>query len=391
MTANLNRELKELAQKGHLKSFVKSKDLSGGETEYRGRKVVDFTNWDYLSLRSHKKIAAAIHDSLEHTTSSISSPRLLSGTRLAHLSLEERVAKYLSVEAALLFSSRNQAVFSLIASVLNETDIIIVEESTNAPASDAAYLVGAGFQFFSFSTEGWKKRLEDLLVQQKGKSIFIYLDTLSPTTGSLCNIEELCPLCVQYGVKLIIDDAYALGAVGIRGAAFSDVAAIHKNLLFASIGSFGFGIPGFGAYVAGSKDLIGYLVNRSRTFLNEPPPPDFFMPGVEAAIDLIELMTHQRELVVKRSSDLSQHLTQCGFSATPNPAGPVVCTFFSKPSVADDFCSYLLTKNFLVERVTGSTAFNQMCSVRFVINSSHTDLHFDLLYQTLDVAKKISR
>lgn len=388
MGQNFSLELKELAEKGQLKSFIRAKDLIPPFVEYRGKQVISFSSWDYLSIRSHKRIREVLHAEVENTSISIPSPRLISGNRHGHMIAEERLSKFLHREASLLFSSRNQGAYTLFASLLTEQDVVFIEETSQAPVADAAFLVGAATQYFSFSGESSLKKLSDSLEKVKVGRPYVFCETFSPSTGQLSPLDDLLPIVAKSKAHLVLDDTFALGAIGMRGAGSIDLAPALKSQSLATIGTFGFGLPGFGGFIAGSKDLIGYLLNRSKTFLVEPPIPEYLTACAEPSIDIVESMISQRTSLIEVSEQLSANLKLSGFSVLP-VHGPLVCVSFEKPSLADEFCEFLFTKGFLVERVPRGTLLNQRSVVRFVINSSHSSEHISALCGALVESSKI--
>lgn len=382
MTQRFLKELKGIVGRGQLKEFADTKDLGLFGIAHRGQNLTDFTSWDYLCLRANRKIVDAIHTSVESSTVSIASPRLASGNRQQHVGTEHRIAKFLGRESALLFSSRNQAVFTLFTSLLTEQDSVFMEETSHAPVADASFLVGAPTNFFSFQSENWLRKLTDSVSKVNGRAIYLFCDLLSPLTGLVAPLEELLPLVAKYNINLVIDDTYSLGSIGLRGAGSVEMFPALLSQSLCTVGSFGFGLPGFGAFISGSTELVRYLINRSKTFLAEPPVPEYLCAASELSIDLAETMISQRPQLIEQAAALASHLKISGFSVN-QPKGPIVCVSFDKPSLADTFCEFLFSKGFFVERVPRGTLLTERTMVRFVLNLSHTSPGLEKLFAVI--------
>lgn len=304
MSERIRRELRGLSERGKLKSLLKAEERPQGEICIRGKVVVDLTSWDYLGIRNDKKLLSGFHREVERTGLTVHAPRLVSGGRSEQLSLEERIAQFTGAQAAALFSSRNQATFSLFASLLTEVDSVFIEESVQAPVADAAYLVGATVVPFSFAESDWQRKIAQYCESAPGDT-YLFCDTLSPVTGALFRSQDLLALSLKTGAKLVCDDTHSLGALGVRGSGAREILGGAESVPYCAIGSFGWGIPGVGAYVAGPTELIGFLVNRSHTFNVEPAPSPALCALAEAAIDLVELRGEIRTMLVLRAASVA--------------------------------------------------------------------------------------
>lgn len=385
MLGRISRELAEIKTRSQLKSFAVAEVKSSPEINIRGKSLIDFTSWDYLNLTAHTKIKLAAQQSIEASGISVPSPRLLSGSRVEHVGLESRISKFLQTPSALLFSSRNQAVFSLLTATLNEADIVLCDDTVSAPVHDAAYLIGAASSAIHFSKTNWATRLEAEAKKLRGSGrLIIFVETLCPVTGQLAPIPELLIAAAKTKSSIILDESYALGSIGLRGAGILEAGKDSLGVA-AVIGSFGIGIPGLGSFVAGSQELIGILVNRSRTLLVEPPTPPPLCSAMVAAIDLVEIATGSREKISQRSLSISGLFTQSGFTVASSPSSPCISIQFDKPSVADEFVNALMGKGILAERVPRGTVRDEQSLVRFIVGAAHKDSHVELLKDSVRV------
>ena len=139
----LDLELKRLKAAGLDRRLPVSGNRSSGMVEIGGRKVIDFTGTDYLDAASNPRVTRAAIQALATHGISQSPARTSAGSLVELVSAEDRLARFLGAEAALFFSSRNQALLSMLAGILSQGDQLAFDECSHAPVADAAYLLEA--------------------------------------------------------------------------------------------------------------------------------------------------------------------------------------------------------------------------------------------------------
>jgi 7-keto-8-aminopelargonate synthetase-like enzyme len=371
MLKKLKAELDQLASRRQLKEFHMTGSRGSGAIETRGRRLVDFTSWDFMALNDRPRFRQAAQAAIERIGVGDASSRSSSGLFKEHVSCEARLAQFLGTASSLLFSSKNQAVISLLTALVNEGDLVLYDEMIQSPVSDALYLVNA--QAVSFSSIG---ALESEL--EKSRSVrrrLVVLESLSPLTGAQLDMGSVVALTQRHDAGLIVDESYALGAIGLRGAGVCESLGIGRQIL-GIYGSLSQGLASYGAFVAGDAILTGYLLNRSKTFSNETPLPPHIACAVESAIDLIELVPLARDRLSQLGARLRGGLALAGFRGVEGES-PVVCVPLKKLRVASDLSAALYERGFLVEALSRGRAFSEDALVRIVISSAHTEKNID--------------
>ena len=391
MLHDLKRELELLVSQQPVRELDPALRLTPGHVEYKGRSLIDFTSWDYLGLSKHERVRRAAHESIEQSGVGTGAPRTLSGTDSAHLAAEHRLALFFGSEASLIFSSRNQAAFSLLTTLCNERDVIIVEEDSLIPAADAAYLMNAGCASFpgrnlsalSAELDRWKGARRRLVV----------VEALRSNGGDPVSFPPLLELCARFGVDLILDESAAVSAVGLRGAGCSEhIASLGHPEILCKISELAplSGLPG--AAICGSSVLINLILQRSKAFGAETPPTPATMAAVIAAIDLVELQGAARSHLVV----LSQRLRSGIASILKRPPeiweSPIVSIPCKSFAEARELCSALLIRGILCEPLQSRGAFSQGGSARFLINCFHSEEQIDVTLAALsDILPRLSR
>lgn len=377
----LASEAAQLRALGQLRETYETRRLGPTAVHARGRECLDFTSWDFLGLSRAPALTRAVQLEIEtHGLSSCGS-RLGTGTFPSHTACEARLAQFFGVDRALLFASRNQAAFSLITTFVNEQDRLLVDELLQSPVSDAAHLVGAEVLHISSDDLGSVERALTASPLRGGRT-FIVLDAISPATGSVPPLAAIMPIAEQHQALVIVDESWALGIAGLRGAS-SGENPLLSQALFALYGSLTASVPLYGAFVAGPAALAEILLSRSRTFALEAALPPAFTVGIESALGKIELMSTERERLRLLSARLRRGLVELGYLLSFGPDTPIVCVPFQKSRTAAECELALFQRGILAECIPLRRTLSDGAAVRFLVRSVHSEGEIDRLLQTL--------
>lgn len=379
MLRRIAQELAQLRSHGALKSFDHALPLPDGKVRIDGRDYLDLTSTDFLGLSGHPALLAAVHQGVDAPGGLGSGgARLTTGTRSEHVALERRIARLVGAPAALVFSSKNQAVMSLVTLVTQENDIIYCDERCQSPVSDAAYLVGAHVVPFDGQRPETLERECEKQRAAAGEK-FVFMESISAAAGDVLPVEQLSPLLLRFGLNLCLDESFGLGLLGVRG---EGLASRFSPFPAAVFGALGHATAGFGAFVAGSEELVAYLVSRSKTFQVEGALPPYVMHACAEALDLCEV-AHQRRLML---GALVQHvrsgLAQLGITTPPSPS-PIIAIGFERARFARGLVSSLAQRGFLVDMIVDSRTLSARGAVRISITTNHTSADLDRLVRAL--------
>ena len=216
MLNKIKLELEQLAAKGLLRQLKPVQSRKDGCVEVRGKQLIDFTNWDYLALNSNRDFLTSLQREIESLGVGACAARTASGTHQRHVACEYRIAQFLNTQSSILFSSKNQAVLSLVTSLVAEGDLVFLDETMHSPVSDAAYLVNAQAIYYHAGSLAQLK--SELSKCKPTLRKFIFAESISPVTGIGTDLGYLVELARTFKAQLIVDESYALAALGLRGA-----------------------------------------------------------------------------------------------------------------------------------------------------------------------------
>lgn len=389
MLEKLKQELNDLAEYAGLREFHVRSSQKPAKITIKDQALIDFTNWDFLNVNQEQSFRRAFQTEVEAAGVGAMAARCSSGTLPAHVSLEKRIVDFLGVESAILFSSVNQAVLSLISAVLGEGDCVIIDEQLMGPVGDAAYLVNAEVVNFDVANPDTLAKAIETTANYKNKIIFTH--SVDPISGELIDLKSIVEVASQKAIPVAIDESYALGVVGLRGAGGTEAFDLKEGIL-CRYSSLGLGLGSYGAFIAGPKVLVSFIMNRSRTFVLEASMPPALAAAAEAAINIVELEPGKREKIATMASLLRKGLRGLGFSVSEHGNSAVVSFRCESRAEAQEIYTGLFHRGFFVEVLSSGYILDSGAVVRFLLNSAHKEQHINDLIQALsEVTTRIKK
>jgi 8-amino-7-oxononanoate synthase len=241
--------------------------LRGPYVTIGGRELLSFCSNDYLGIGQDPRLADAANRAAREYGWGAASSRALSGTTRWHAALEEAIAEFKGMQAALLFPSGYAANLGLLASIAGPETLVVSDELNHASLIDGCRLSRARVDVYPHRDAAAAGRLLRAARAQR----FILTDTVFSMDGDLAPLEDLRRL----GSDLVIDDVHGLGVFGPEGRGNLDCPVQTGNLAKAAGSA--------GGFVAGSRELIELLRSRARSFLfTTAAPPAICAAGIEA-------------------------------------------------------------------------------------------------------------
>ena len=275
-----------------------------------GREMLDFSSNDYLGLARHPLLAERAGEWAARMGSGSGASRLVTGTHEAHLALEDKIARFKGTEAALIFASGWQANAAVIPAILAAVPGAVVLTDRLNHASMHAGCNVAGIRQTRFAHNDMAA-LEKLLAESADAPARVILtESVFSMNGDRADMAELARLAREYDALLYVDEAHATGVLGPKGAGLS---ATVPGAVDVTMGTFSKALGGFGAYVAGSRVLIDYLINTSSGFIYTTAPPPAVLGAIDAALDLVPDMEAERAHLADLGNRLREGLTARGF------------------------------------------------------------------------------
>lgn len=285
------KELEELNQKSLLRTLRRINSAQGPRVKIDGREIILLSSNNYLGLANHPRVKESAIWAIEKYGFGSGASRLISGNMTLHEELEERIADFKGTEAAILFNSGYTANIGIIPALVGKGDFIYSDELNHVSIIDGSRLSRAEIRIYPHKD---MTVLEELLKKDKnnGRKLIV-TDTVFSMDGDIAPLKDIYNLSQKYSAFLMVDEAHATGVLGSKGrGAVEHFALKGENII--QMGTLGKALGTFGAYIAGSKDLIVYLRNKARSFIYTTSLP----PAVAAAaIEAINIIAEDDSLI----------------------------------------------------------------------------------------------
>ena len=339
--------------------------------------VVNMCANNYLGLSAHPRLVEAAKASYDKWGFGLSSVRFICGTQEIHKELERRIAKFVGMEDAILYSSCFDANGGLFEVLLNADDAIISDELNHASIIDGVRLCKAKrYRYKNNNMEDLKQQLED--ARAAGcKRIMIATDGVFSMDGYIANLKGICDLADEYDAMVMVDDSHAVGFMGEHGRGTAEYCGVMGRVDIIT-GTFGKAMGGAsGGYTASKKEVVDLLRQRSRPYLFSNTLAPAICAATIETINMLEESTALRDKVHENAAYFRKEMEKIGVDLLPGEH-PVVPVMLYDPKVANEFARRMLDKGVYVVGFCYPVVPKGRDRVRTQISAGHTkeDLDF---------------
>ena len=243
--------------------FIPLDRNEGTEVIFEGRRIIMCGSNNYLGLTTHPKVREAAKNAIDLYGTSCTGSRFLNGNMTIIEDLERELAEWVGKEAALVFSTGMQVNLGTISALIGKEDIVILDKEDHASIVDGARLGMGKIERFRHNDVGHLERVLKSLPDEVGKLLVV--DGLFSMEGDIAPLPEIIPLCKKYGVRLMVDDAHAMGVLGEgRGTAAHFGVTDQVDLIMST---FSKSFASIGGFVAGDFSTIDYIKHHARSLI----------------------------------------------------------------------------------------------------------------------------
>jgi len=299
----LDAALAALANDHRLRQRHALQTPQGPRVQIDGRPYLAFASNDYLGLANHPALKTAMQQAITQWGVGAGASELVAGHFAIQQQAEAALADWVGCEAALVFGSGYAANLGVITSLVGRGDAVFADKLNHASLNDACVLSRADFQRFR---HGDLDHLATLLQKTPARTRLIAVDAVYSMDGDEAPLRELLALAERYDAWLYLDDAHGFGLLGQGRGALVEYALHHPRVVYMATLGKAAGVAG--AFVAGSRALVQWLVNTARTYIFTTAHPPAQAAAIMASLQLMRDEPWRREAIQRHILTLASFM-----------------------------------------------------------------------------------
>lgn len=336
-----------------------------------GRHVINFCANNYLGLANHPRLIAAAKKGMDTHGFGMASVRFICGTQDTHKELEQKLASFLGMEDAILYSSCFDANGGLFETLLGPEDAIISDALNHASIIDGVRLCKA--KRYRYANNDMSE-LRTQLAQAKAdgaRHIMIATDGVFSMDGVIANLKGVCDLADEYQALVMVDDSHAVGFVGANGRGTHEYCEVMGRVDIIT-GTLGKALGGAsGGYTAGRKDVVEWLRQRSRPYLfSNSLAPAIVAASIEV-LSLLEEGAELRDRLWANARLFSEKMSAAGFTLA-GADHAIIPVMLGDATLAQEFANALLKEGIYVTGFFYPVVPKGQARIRTQMSADHT-------------------
>ena len=366
-------EINDLKKKGLYREMRTVEGEQDSSVVINGKRVLMFSSNNYLGLASHPGLKKASMDTALYYGTGSGGSRLISGSMEVHRTLEKELALFKGTDGALLFSSGYHANVGAISALAGEGDLILSDEFNHASIVDGCRLSRGEVRVYK---HGDMNSLKEILQRSsRFKQRLIVTDSVFSVDGDIAPLPDIVDLAEKYSALVMVDDAHGTGVLGKKGKGAIEHFGLEGKVEI-QMGTLGKALGSFGAYIAGSEDLIQYLVNKTRSLLYTTALPPSVCGSALAALkilgerpELVSELRNNASYFRKGMRDLGYPIPESGTSILP--------LILRDPFLTMNMARSLFDEGVYVQGIRPPTVPEGTSRLRITLMASHTREQLD--------------
>jgi 8-amino-7-oxononanoate synthase len=347
-----------------------------------GRALIDFSSNDYLGLARHPAISAAMAECASRCGAGSGAAHLVTGHGTEHARVEEEMADFVGRERALLFSTGYMANLAVIATLAGRGESVLLDRLNHASLIDGALLSGARFKRYAHADAS---ACEAALVAGTDSVSVVATDGVFSMDGDVGPLDALARSAQQHDAWLIVDDAHGLGVLGRTGRGTPEHFGLDSDAVPVLVGTLGKAFGSFGAFVAGSADLIELLMQRARPYIYTTAMPQPIAAATRKALEILQRESWRRQRVLALATRFHRAAEQLHvpLMTTAGPVTPIQPILIGDADAAVSAHQELFAAGFCVVAIRPPTVPEGSSRLRVTLSAAHTESQVDALAETL--------
>jgi len=346
--------------------------IAGAETVIGNRTYINFASYNYIGLNGDPRIAAAAKAAIDRYGTSVSASRPVSGERPVHRDLERALARIHGAEDSIALVGGHSTNVTVIGHLLGRNDLVVHDSLIHNSIVQGAMLSGARrAPFRHLDPEAADRILADARPRH-GRALLVIEGHYS-MDGDVPDLAAFVAVARRHRAWLMVDEAHALGVLGPRGFGSADHAGIDPNEVDIWMGTLSKSLVSCGGYIAGRKELIGYLKRMAPGFVFSVGIAPPVAAAALAAVEILEREPHRVHRLNERAAQFL-HLARDGGLDVGGSIGAAIVPIITGSSIgAARLSQALFRRGINVQPILYPAVAERAARLRFFLTADHTE------------------
>jgi 8-amino-7-oxononanoate synthase len=344
-----------------------------------GVRYLNFCANDYLGLAADPRIAEAFKRGVDRYGTGAGAAHLVTGHSAAHHALEQELAAFTGRERALLFSTGYMANLGAVTALCGAGDAVFEDRLNHASLLDAGLLSRARLVRFAHADTA---ALETKLADSRAAAKLVVTDGVFSMDGDIAPLPALVAAAQRHGGWLLVDDAHGLGVVGPGGRGSVALHGLDATQVPVLVGTLGKGFGTFGAFVAGSADLIETLIQQARSYIYTTAMPAAVAEATRASLAIVQAEQWRRDRLGELIGYFRAGAAQLGLELMPSET-PIQPLRVGDAERALALAAALKRRGLLISAIRPPTVPEGTARLRITLSAAHALADLDRLLEAL--------
>jgi 8-amino-7-oxononanoate synthase len=378
------QEMNQTREEGLYRRLRRIESAPSREVIVEGRDMLMFSSNNYLGLANDPRLIKDACDAIHRYGTGSTGSRLTTGNTLLHECLEAQLAQFKRTESAIVFNTGYMANIAALTSLVGEEDVILSDELNHASIIDGCRLSKAKKLIYRHSN---LQNLEEKLQHASHyRRRMIVTDGVFSMDGDIAPLPDIVSLAERYDAMVMVDDAHATGILGDKGAGTAEYFGL-KNRIHIQMGTLSKAVGAEGGYIAGSKALVDFLINKARPFIFSTALSPGVIGTALAALEIIELESERRKRLNLLSRRIREEFNACGFYVLEGET-PIIAVIIGEAQIATTFSKHLEECGIFAPAIRPPTVPAGSSRIRLTVMATHTDEDINRLVHTFKIVGK---
>ena len=348
--------------------FRKIESEQDTEVLINGKKVLMFGSNSYLGLTNHPKVIEAAVAATKKYGTGCAGSRFLNGTLDIHIALEDRLAKFVGKDEAIIYSTGFQVNLGVASCLTGREDYILWDELDHASIIEGCRLsMSKKIKYKHNDMESLEKKLQ---MCDPDKVKLIITDGVFSMEGDVANLPKICELAKKYNAAVYVDEAHGIGVFGNQGRGTCDHFGVTKDVDLI-MGTFSKSFAALGGFIATDSVTANYLRHNSRSYIFSASITPASTAAVNAALDIMESEPERIEHLWKVTNYELDGIRNIGCEIG-HTSTPIIPLFIRDNDKTFAVTRDLLEDGIFVNPVVSPAVPSQDTLIRFSLMATHT-------------------